>query len=74
MGKKYIVGGFIIVVFLGLMAFLFTQTNIKYEEDFASIKSTTATVKATGSWVKHKNYHLDTENRPDVLYSLPLYK
>ena len=61
MGKKYLVGGFIIVVFLGLMAYLFTQTNIKYEEDFSSIKSTHATVKATGSWVKHKNYHLDTE-------------
>lgn len=61
MGKKYMVGGFIIVVFLGLMGYLFTQTNIKYEEDFSSIKSTNATVKATGSWVKHKNYHLDTE-------------
>jgi len=61
MGKKYMVGGFIIVIFLGLMAYLFTQTNIKYEEDFASIKTTSATVKATGSWVKHKNYHLDIE-------------
>lgn len=61
MGKKYIIGGFIIVVFLGLMGYLFTQTNIKYEEDFSSIKSTNTTIKATGSWVKHKKYHLDIE-------------
>jgi cytochrome c-type biogenesis protein CcmE len=61
MGKKYIIGGFIIVVFLGLMAFLFTQTNIKYEENFANIKNSSSTIKATGSWVKDKKYHLDTE-------------
>lgn len=61
MGKKYIIGGFIIVVFLGLMGYLFTQTNVKYEEDFSNIIKTKATIKATGSWVKEKNYHIDKE-------------
>ena len=38
MNNKYIFGGIIIVVFLGIMGYLFTQTNIKYEEDFAKIR------------------------------------
>jgi cytochrome c-type biogenesis protein CcmE len=68
MGKKYIFGGIIIVVFLGLMAYLFTQTNIKYEENFANIKKTSGTIKATGSWVKNKKYHLDTEKNTFSFY------
>jgi cytochrome c-type biogenesis protein CcmE len=54
MKNKYIFGGFIIVLFLGIMAYLFTQSNIKYESNFANVKSTDNTVKATGSWVKEK--------------------
>jgi len=61
MKNKYIFGGLIIIVFLGIMAFLFTQTNIKYEEDFANIASTSGTIKATGSWVKEKSYHIDMD-------------
>ena len=68
MNKKYIFGGVIIVVFLSLMAFLFTQTNIKYEEDFASIKNTSSTIKATGSWVKNKKYHVDTHKNTFSFY------
>ncbi len=61
MKNKYIFGGFIIVVFFGLMAYLFTQSNIQYEEDFAKIMEQTKTVKATGQWVKEKNYEINKE-------------
>lgn len=59
MKNKYIFGGFIIVLFLGIMAYLFTQSNIKYESNFTNIKSSDKTVKATGSWVKEKNYDMN---------------
>ncbi|MBZ0182540.1 MAG: cytochrome c maturation protein CcmE [Melioribacteraceae bacterium] len=61
MNNKYIFGGFIIVVFLGMMAYLFTQTNVAYENDFKNVMTTDNTVKATGAWVKSKNYHIDSE-------------
>jgi cytochrome c-type biogenesis protein CcmE len=61
MKNKYIFGGFIIVLFLGIMAYLFTQSNIKYESNFANIKGTDKIVKATGSWVKEKNYEMNRE-------------
>lgn len=61
MKNKYIFGGFIIVLFLGIMAYLFTQSNIKYEDNFANVKSTDKTVKATGSWVKEKSYDMNRE-------------
>ncbi|OGU53931.1 MAG: cytochrome C biogenesis protein [Ignavibacteria bacterium RBG_13_36_8] len=61
MQNKYIVGGFIIVVFLGIMVYLFTQTNIKYENDFSKVLTSGRTVRATGVWVKEKSYHIDKE-------------
>lgn len=61
MKNKYIVGGLIIVVFIGIMALLFTQTNIKYEENFSNISSESGTIKATGSWVKEKSYQIDMD-------------
>jgi len=63
MKNKYIFGGFIIVVFLGLMMYLFTQSNIEYEDDFAQVKTTSKTVKATGSWVKEKNYNINKDEK-----------
>jgi cytochrome c-type biogenesis protein CcmE len=62
MNSKYIFGGIIIVVFFGIMAYLFTQTNVSYEEDFALIKQSDKTMKATGQWVKAKSYQVDREN------------
>lgn len=62
MKNKYIFGGFIIVVFLGIMVYLFTQSNIQYQDDFSKVINTSKTVKATGTWVKEKNYDLDREN------------
>ncbi len=63
MKNKYIFGGFIIVIFLSLMVYLFTQSNIQYQDDFSQVMNTTKTVKATGSWVKEKSYDLDRENK-----------
>lgn len=63
MKNKYIFGGFIIVVFLGLMMYLFTQSNIEYADDFAQVKINTKTVKATGSWVKEKNYDINKDEK-----------
>lgn len=63
MKNKYLFGGGIIVVFLALMSYLFTQTNVSYEEDFSQIVHSTKTVKATGEWVKAKNYQLDNQKK-----------
>jgi len=68
MKNKYIFGGFIIVVFLGIMAYLFTQSNIQYQDDFSQVMRTTKTVKATGSWVKEKNYQIDKANKTFTFY------
>jgi cytochrome c-type biogenesis protein CcmE len=62
MKTKNIIGGIIIVSFLGIMGYLFTQSNIKYENNFIAVKSSDKTVKATGSWVKEKKYTYDSEN------------
>jgi len=68
MKNKYIIGGLIIIVFISIMAFLFTQTNIKYEEDFANISNNSGTVKATGSWVKEKSYKIDMDKNLFTFY------
>jgi cytochrome c-type biogenesis protein CcmE len=68
MKNKYVFGGFIIVVFMGLLLYLFTQSNIQYEEDFAKIKEQTKTVKATGQWVKEKNYEISKEHKTFSFY------
>ncbi|HOI30461.1 MAG TPA: cytochrome c maturation protein CcmE [Melioribacteraceae bacterium] len=62
MKNKYMFGGFIIVVFLGVMIYLFTQTNVAYENSFAKVMETEKTVKATGSWLKERNYEVDKQN------------
>jgi len=61
MKNKYLFGGAIIVVFLGVMVYLFTQTNIQYENDFHRIVTSGQTVKATGVWVKEKNIQVDKQ-------------
>lgn len=62
MKNKYIFGGAIIVVFLGVMVYLFTQTNIQYESSFENVMKSERTIKATGSWVKERNYTIDKAN------------
>lgn len=68
MKNKYIFGGAIIVVFLGVMIFLFTQTNVSYEQNFAKIVQSGKTVKATGTWVKERNYEIDKTNNVFTFY------
>ena len=68
MKNKYIFGGAIIVVFLGVMIFLFTQTNVSYEQNFARIIQSGKTVKATGTWVKERNYEIDKTNNVFTFY------
>jgi len=63
MKNKYVFGGIIIAVFLVLMGYLFTQSNSEYVDDFNKVMSTEKTVKATGSWVKEKNYQIDNQNK-----------
>jgi len=70
MKNKYIFGGFIIVVFLGIMGYLFTQSNIQYQDDFSQVMRTSKTVKATGSWVKEKNYQIDKVNKTFTFYMI----
>jgi len=61
MKNKYIFGGAIIVLFLGIMGYLFTQSNIKYESNFTNVINSDKTCKATGSWVKDKNFETNRE-------------
>ena len=68
MKNKYIFGGAIIVVFLGVMIFLFTQTNVSYEQSFSKIIESGKTVKATGTWVKERNYEIDKTNNLFTFY------
>ena len=68
MKSKYIFGGVIVTVFLGLMVYLFTQSNIQYEDNFSNVVAKGKVCKATGSWVKEKNYVLDKENRTFTFY------
>ncbi len=68
MKNKYLFGGIIIVVFLGLMVYLFTQSNIQYENNFANVMAKDKTVKATGSWVKDKSYEIDKDQRTFSFY------
>lgn len=62
MKNKYMFGGAIIVVFLGIMIYLFTQTNVQYESNFVKVMESNKTIKATGSWVKERNYQIDKTN------------
>ena len=61
MKNKYIFGGAIIVIFLGVMVYLFTQTNIQYSNNFSEFEKNGKVVKATGIWVKEKNYQVDKD-------------
>jgi cytochrome c-type biogenesis protein CcmE len=68
MKNKYIFGGVITTIFLGLMIYLFTQSNIQYESNFENVIAKGKTCKASGIWVKEKNYVIDRENRTFTFY------
>ena len=62
MKNKYLFGGAIIIVFLAVMVYLFTQTNVQYENNFDKVTQSGKTLRATGSWVKERNYEVDKQN------------
>lgn len=66
--NKFMFGGIIVTVFLGLMIYLFTQSNIQYVSDFTTVMEKGRMVKATGSWVKEKNYEIDKQNKTFTFY------
>lgn len=68
MKNKYLFGGAIIVVFLGVMIYLFTQTNVQYESSFVKIMESGKTVKATGSWIKENGYEINKEKKIFAFY------
>jgi len=68
MKNKYMFGGVIVTVFLGIMIYLFTQSNIQYVSDFDTVMAKGRTVKATGSWVKEKNYDIDKSHKTFSFY------
>lgn len=68
MKSKYIFGGVIVTIFLALMIYLFTQSNIQYVNDFRVVKEKGKVCKATGSWVKEKSYEIDKANRTFSFY------
>ncbi len=63
MKSRQIFGGAIVIVFLGLMIYLYTQTSIQYESNFKNVIAKEKTVKATGFWVKEKNYSINKAER-----------
>src|SRR5690606_9192027 len=68
MNSKYIFGGIIVTIFLGMMIYLFTQSNVQYEEDFSKIKEKDKTFKANSAWVKEKSYEIDKSNKTFSFY------
>lgn len=62
MKKKYIIGISIVTTFLIIILYFFTQSIIPYEEDFQKIIKSNKTVKATGKYVKEKEFYLNEES------------
>jgi len=50
------------------MGYLFTQSNIQYVEDFTIVKEKGKMVKATGQWVKEKNYEINKDHKTFSFY------
>jgi len=69
MNKKYLIGGFIIIVFFSVMGYLLTESSVSYENDFLKVKLSDKRIRATGAWVKEKSYNY---SKDDNLYSFYL--
>lgn len=63
MKYKYIAGIAVIFVFFGIMTYLFTQSAISYESNFSEIRNSSKTFKATGKWVREKQFTIDRSRR-----------
>lgn len=68
MKLRYYIGGGIIVIFLAVMVYYFTQTDIEYISDFNKVMASGKTCKATGTWVKDMSYIEDRQNRTFTFY------
>jgi len=68
MKTRYYIGGVIIVVFLGILFYNFTKTNIEYEYDFQKVMTNGKVCKASGVWVKEKSFIEDIQNRKFIFY------
>ncbi|MBU2445215.1 MAG: cytochrome c maturation protein CcmE [Bacteroidetes bacterium] len=66
MKARYYLGGIVIVIFLGLLVYNFTQTDIEYESNFSTLMQDGKTCKATGTWIRDKAFE---ENRADKTFS-----
>jgi cytochrome c-type biogenesis protein CcmE len=66
MKVRYYLGGVVIVIFLAVLLYNFTQTDIEYESDFTTVMKNGKTCKATGTWVREKAFE---ENRADRTFS-----
>jgi cytochrome c-type biogenesis protein CcmE len=43
------------------MVYLFTQSSIQYESSFTKVMDKGRTVKATGKWIREKNYEINAQ-------------
>jgi cytochrome c-type biogenesis protein CcmE len=68
MKARYYIGGSIILIFLGLLFYNFTRTNIEYESDFVKVMQSGKVCKASGVWVKEKFYQENIQDRTFVFY------
>ncbi len=66
MKARYYLGGAIIIIFLAVLVYNFTQTDIEYESNFTAIMKDGKTCKATGTWVREKSFE---ENRAERTFS-----
>ncbi len=63
MNKKYILGGFVVVVFIGMMILLLTQGGLQYEDDLSKVMAKSKTIKAAGKWMKEKSIEMNTQEK-----------
>ncbi len=63
MNKKYLLGGIVVVLFLGMTMFLFMQSGMQYESDFSKVMTKSKAIKATGHWVKEKSYDQNLQDK-----------
>lgn len=68
MKARHYIGGVIILVFLGLLFYNFTRTNIEYESDFTKVMQSGKVCKATGVWVKEKSFQENIQDRTFIFY------
>ncbi|MCR4417793.1 MAG: cytochrome c maturation protein CcmE [Ignavibacteria bacterium] len=68
MKARHYIGGAIILVFLGLLFYNFTRTNIEYESDFTKVMQSGKVCKATGVWVKEKSFQENIQDRTFIFY------